>query len=185
MSLISIIQWFNLCLKSLKIERSGVIHFYYDNTLYIEKRTCDLAIWFFFFYHWIKDSINKLRCSVKNLSKIYCFQQKALDYIYIRYDKKTCSLRKPSSHSFQLKSYLNSVPQYIPLIKKAYFIFRFCSQFFWCHFRNLTQAEISWNKKPNYCLVFIWKKMQYYKISNEITNDALDIDWTIQNYQTD
>ena len=95
------------------------------------------------------------------LSKIYLyrFKQKALDYIYIRFDKRTCSLRKPSSHSFQLKSYQNSVPQYIPLIKKAYFIFRFCSQFFWCHFRNLTQAEISWNKKPNYCLVFIWKKM--------------------------
>ena len=65
LSLLRIIQWFNLCLKSLKIERSGVIHFYYDNTLYIEKRTCDLAIWSFFFYHWIKDSINKLRCSAK------------------------------------------------------------------------------------------------------------------------
>ena len=74
LSLISIIQWFNLCLKSLKIERSGVIHFYYDNTLYIEKRTCDLAIWSFFFYHWIKDLINKLRCSAKKrlLNKKSC-----------------------------------------------------------------------------------------------------------------
>ena len=64
LSLISIIQWFNLCLKSLKIE-SGAIHFYYDNNLYLEKCTCDLAIWSFFFYHWIKDSINKLRCTAK------------------------------------------------------------------------------------------------------------------------
>ena len=64
LSLISFIRWFNLCLKSLKIERSGGTHFYYDNTLCIEKHMCDRAIWSFF-SHWIKDLINKLRCSSK------------------------------------------------------------------------------------------------------------------------